>query len=138
VSLAEKGSDARLFAGFVMVGAVGFATDAGLLAAGLALHLAPLAARAISVSTALQVTFALNGLLVFRSLSARLFARQWATYMLSNGFGAGCNYVIFAGLTLSRAPVVSERVPAFLIAAAAALLVNYAGTRFLAFRRTGK
>ena len=58
--------------------------------------------------------------------------------MLSNGFGAGCNYLIFAGLTLSRAPVVSERIPAFLIAAAAALLVNYAGTRFLAFRRAGK
>ena len=135
MGLTAKTPGARLFAGFVMVGALGFATDAGLLSAGLALGLPAAAARALSVSVALQVTFVLNGLVVFKSLTPSLLPGQWIAYMASNGFGAGCNYVIFVALTASRAPVVSERVPAFIAAAAMALLVNYAGTRFLAFRR---
>jgi putative flippase GtrA len=132
-----KGEDARLFIGFVVVGALGFATDAGLLAAGLALGLSPVVARAISVTTALQTTFVLNGLFVFRSLTKASLPRRWVGYMVSNGFGAACNYLIFIALTASRLPLVSERAPAFVAAAAIALVVNFTGTRLLAFRRAG-
>jgi putative flippase GtrA len=56
-------------------------------------------------------------------------------YMAANGFGAGCNYLIFIALTASHLPVVSARPAAFVIAAVIALAVNYTGTRFLAFRQ---
>jgi putative flippase GtrA len=125
----------QLFAGFIAVGVLGFVTDAGLLAAGLAAGLSPVVARAIPVSVALQVTFLLNGVLVFRRLNRGLFVRQWMTYMAANVFGAGCNYVIFIALLASPLPLVSDRAPAFIVAAVAALAVNYTGTRFLAFGR---
>ena len=128
-------SDSRLFAGFIVVGVLGFATDAGLLTAGLAYGLPAAGARAISVTVALQTTFILNGLLVFRSLQRASFGRQWLGYMVSNGFGAACNYAVFVALTASHIPWLSERTPAFVAAAVVALFVNFTGTRLLAFRR---
>ena len=127
--------DPRLFAGFVVVGVLGFATDAGLLTAGMTLGLSSAAARAISVTTALQTTFVLNGVFVFRSLRRATFARQWLGYMAANGFGAACNYAVFVALTASHMPWISEPRPAFVAAAIIALVVNYTGTRLLAFRR---
>ncbi len=132
-----RGSDARLLAGFVCVGAVGFMTDAGLLATGTTLGLSPLVARGNSVVVALQLTFLLNGLLVFRSLTPTAAAGQWFAYMVANGLGAACNYAIFAALTVSRIPHLSDRAPAFVAAAAIALVVNFAGARFWAFRQAG-
>jgi putative flippase GtrA len=133
VSAAER-AEARLFIGFAVVGAVGFAADAGVFAAGTAAGLSPVLAKAISAAAALHVTFLLNGRFVFAALSARKLGRQWAGYMLSNGFGALVNLAIFTGLTASRLPYVSERWPAYAIAAALGLLVNYAGARLIAFR----
>jgi putative flippase GtrA len=133
----DRRSDAFLLAGFVGVGAVGFMTDAGLLATGIALGLSPIVARGISVVVALQLTFLLNGLLVFRSLTPAALAGQWLAYMVSNGLGAACNYAIFVTLTVSRIPWLSDRAPAFVAAAGIALVVNFAGTRFWAFRQAG-
>ena len=62
--------------------------------------LSPLAARVISLTCAMQVTFLINGLLVFRCLKAASFLRQWAAYMSSNGLGTFCNYLIFASLVV--------------------------------------
>lgn len=126
--------EARLFLGFVAVGAIGFLANAGLLAAAVAAGLSNVAAPAVSAIGALQVTFLLNGRFVFGNLSPRLFARQWAAYMLANGFGALCYWGLFVALTASRAPLVSERWPAFAIAAGLSLFVNYVGARFIAFR----
>ena len=135
--MTDRRSDAYLLAGFVGVGAVGFAADAGLLAAGTALGLSPIVARAISVIVALQLTFLLNGLLVFRSFTPATLAGQWLAYMVSNGLGAACNYVVFVTLTVSQIPWLSDRAPAFVAAAGIALVVNFVGTRFWVFRHAG-
>jgi len=119
---------------FAVVGVVGFCVDAGLLALGIRLGLAPAAARAVSLAVALHVTFALNGFFVFGALRREALPRQWAAYMAANAAGAACNYLAFLGLTASRSPLVSDPRMAFVGAAAAAMTVNFTGIRFLAFR----
>ncbi|MGH7012192.1 MAG: GtrA family protein, partial [Caulobacteraceae bacterium] len=66
---------------FALVGLIGFAVDAVLLKIGLTLGLAAWAARAISLFCAMQATFAINGLGVFRCLSKKKIVRQWISYM---------------------------------------------------------
>jgi putative flippase GtrA len=120
---------------FGLVGCVGFATDVTLLKIGLGAGLSPLLARVVSLTCAMQVTFLINGFLVFRCLQFRICLRQWAAYMSSNGLGNLCNYLIFAGLVLSREPVVSRRYVALVIGSLSAYVINYAGVRLLAFGR---
>ena len=125
---------AALFLKFAVVGALGFATDAGLLALGLRAGLSIGIARAISLGVALHLTFLLNGLFVFATLRRSALPRQWASYMLANGAGALCNYLVFISLIASRAPVLSDRPVAFVAAAVIALGVNFTGSRLVAFR----
>ncbi len=94
---------------FAAVGGLGFLTDISVLRLCLrVLQLTPLEGRAISLTCAMQVTFLINGLFVFRCLSARTCGRQWLAYMGSNGLGNLVNYLVFAGLVSSRLPEVSS------------------------------
>jgi putative flippase GtrA len=135
MTVAPARSTAGSILGFASVGVIGFATDAGLLAVGLAAGLPPAGARAISTTTALQTTFVLNGLFVFRTLNWKTLPRSWLGYMVSNAFGAACNWLVFVVLTSSRIAFLSERIPAFVAAAAIAMVFNYLGARGLAFRQ---
>ena len=120
---------------FAAVGCVGLAADIALLKAGLEAGQSPLQARVISLGCAMQVTFLINGFLVFRCLTRETCLRQWAAYMSSNGLGNLCNYLIFAGLVVSRTPVMSRHYVALAIGSLSAYLINYAGVRLLAFGR---
>jgi putative flippase GtrA len=120
---------------FAAVGCVGLATDALLLNIGISLGAAPLMARIGSLAGAMQVTFLINGLVVFRCLERKRCLRQWAAYMSSNGLGNGCNYLIFAGLVVGGAPVASQHYVALTIGSLCAYAINYAGVRLLAFGR---
>jgi putative flippase GtrA len=120
---------------FGAVGCVGLVADVVLLKVGLEAGLSPLQARVISLSCAMQVTFLINGFLVFRCLQRETCVRQWAAYMGSNGLGNLCNYLIFAGLVVSRTPVVSRHYVALAIGSLSAYVINYAGARLLAFGR---
>jgi putative flippase GtrA len=115
------------------VGCLGFLTDITVLRLGLVIGLSPLTARLISLACAMQVTFLVNGLIVFRCLRPDTALRQWLSYMSSNGVGNLCNYFIFAGLVLSRWPLVSRHGPALVIGSLTAYLINYAGCRLLVF-----
>jgi putative flippase GtrA len=132
---AHAHSEILTAAKFGAVGCVGFAVDAALLHLGVKAGLSPLAARVISLGCAMQVTFLINGFLVFRCLKRVTCLRQWAAYMSSNGVGNLCNYLIFAGLVTSRAPLASRHYVALAIGSASAYLINYAGVRLLAFGR---
>jgi putative flippase GtrA len=123
-----------LMARFAVVGALGFCLDGGLLAVGTAMGAPVSAARAVSLFGALHLTFLLNGAFVFRALRRDNLGRQWAGYMLANGLGALCNYVVFLGLIGSGLPLASAPVVAFVTAAAVALAVNFTGSRLIAFR----
>lgn len=118
---------------FAAVGCLGFAIDLVVLKLCLALGLSAATARFISLLLAMQVTFTVNGLFVFRCLEMSRLPRQWLGYMGSNGFGNLCNYLIFVALVSSRLPVVSDKLIALTTGALTAWAINYLGARMIAF-----
>lgn len=126
--------EAPLALRFGAVGCLGFAADVAVMKLGLALHLSPALARFISLFLAMQLTFTVNGLFVFRCLEVRRLPRQWIGYMGSNGLGNLCNYLIFLALAASRLPVVSGKVEALTVGSLTAWAINYLGARHIAFR----
>jgi putative flippase GtrA len=127
-------TEARLALTFGGVGLIGFVVDASLLHVGLAVGLPAWAARMVSLFCAMQATFTINGLHVFRSLDRKRLVRQWTGYMLANGFGNFCNYWIFLTLVSLRWPVVSNHYAALAIGSLTAWAINFAGTRLFVFR----
>jgi putative flippase GtrA len=125
--------ECSLAAKYCGVGLIGFLVDLGVLHLMLRVGLEPAWARVISLLCAMHVTFATNGLHVFRQLDARRCVAQWARYMACNGVGNVCNFWIFVTLVSSRWPVIAT--PAFAVAAgsASAWAINFAATRFLVF-----
>ncbi len=118
---------------FGAVGCIGFLTDITVLKLGLICGLSPLVARVISLICAMQVTFLINGLLVFRCVTRGSALRHWLTYMSTSGVGNLCNYLIFAGLILTRWPFISKHGPALWCGSLCAYLINYAGARLICF-----
>jgi putative flippase GtrA len=125
--------EARMVLKYTGVGLLGFATDAALLQGGLWIGLEPATARAISLIAAMQVTFLVNGCLVFRCLHRERAVRQWLRYMASNGFGNLANYFVFVAFVSSRLPVFSNHMFALAAGGTVAWALNYASTRWLVF-----
>lgn len=128
-------SERRLVLKYAGVSLIGFVVDALLLHAGVALGMEPAWARLISLVCAMQVTFTLNGLHVFRCLEWSAVPRQWTSYMVTNAFGNFCNYWIFVTMVSTHWPVISGHLFALAVGSFTAWLANYASTRFLVFRR---
>ena len=128
--------EGRLAAVFASVSLLGFATDATVL------HLlewagAPAAwGRVASLFCAMQVTFLVNGLHVFRCLDLARPWRQWAAYMTTNGLGNVVNYWIFVTLVSTHWRLVSTSMFGVVAGSLAAWMINYLSTRLLVFRRT--
>jgi len=120
---------------FAAVGGVGFLTDITVLRLTRLEGLSPFVGRAISLTCAMQVTFLINGLLVFGCLKAATWPRQWLGYMSTNGVGNLCNYLIFSGLVLSSLPVISRHGWALVIGSVTAYAINYLFVRLLVFGR---
>lgn len=119
---------------FAAVGGLGFLTDISVLRLCLRLaHLTPFEGRAVSLACAMQVTFLINGLFVFRCVTLRSCARQWAAYMGSNGLGNLINYAVFASLVASRLPEVSRNGWALVIGSVVAYAFNFLCARFMVF-----
>ena len=119
---------------FAAVGGLGFLTDISVLRLCLwGLHLSAFQGRAISLACAMQVTFLVNGLVVFRCLSWRGCGRQWLAYMAANGLGNLINYLVFAGLVASRLPAVSRNGWALVIGSVIAYAFNFLCTRLMVF-----
>lgn len=119
---------------FAAVGGLGFLTDISVLRFALrVLQLTPFEGRAISLTCAMQVTFLVNGLFVFRCLKLKACARQWTAYMATNGLGNLINYGVFAALVASGLPEVSRNGWALVIGSAIAYVFNFACTRLMVF-----
>jgi putative flippase GtrA len=122
---------------FAAVGGLGFLTDISVLHLCLrGLGLTPFEGRAVSLTCAMQTTFLINGLLVFRSLTWRDGARQWLAYMGANGLGNLINYAVFAGLVASRLPEVSRNGWALVISSLIAYAFNFLSARYMVFGRS--
>jgi putative flippase GtrA len=117
---------------YCAVSLVGFVVDAAILRAGLSFG-PPAWVRIISLICAMQVTFTLNGLMVFRTLTWRSLPRQWSSYMLTNGFGNLCNYWIFVTLVSLHWRIVSDPMVALCAGAFMAWMINFLCARFLVF-----
>ena len=129
------GREGRLIGGHVSVSLVGFGLDALILTTSLGSGLHAAEARLISLFWAMQATFVLNGLFVFREMTLKGLPRQWARYMACNGLGNLANYLIFVGLVATRWPLISNHYSALCVGALAAWTINYSGARLWAFRR---
>lgn len=120
---------------FTLVSLLGFATDATLLHRLIEAGVQPAWARVVSLPCAMQVTFLVNALLVFRCLDRARPWRQWAAYMLTHGFGNFCNYWIFVTLVSLHRPLLSKPLVALAVASVLAWTINYLAARYLVFRR---
>jgi putative flippase GtrA len=120
---------------FTLVSVLGFATDAVVLHLLMEASISPAWARLVSLFCAMQVTFLINGLVVFKRLDLARPWRQWATYMAAHGFGNLCNYLIFITLVSLHRPPVSAPLVALAIASVSAWAINYFAARYLVFRK---
>lgn len=118
---------------FAGVSLIGFATDAAVLHLVVAAGLEPAWARLISLTCAMQVTFVVNGLQVFRTLDRRRWPRQWLRYMLAGGIGNFCNYWIFVTLVSTHWRIVASPLFALAVSSFVAWIINFAGARYFVF-----
>ena len=128
---ASRLAETTRFMRFCAVGAAGFCTDAGVLFGLLSVF--PdrfLAARLISIGTALTLTWALNRRHTFGSSDPRRLA-EWSRFAGINACGAALNFTLYAAL-LHSWPWLSPLL-ALAAGSALALIFNYLGTRQFVF-----
>lgn len=125
--------EGRLAAKFAGVSLIGFATDAIILHIGIWAGMQPAWVRVVSLICAMQVTFVINGLHVFRSLDRTRWPQQWARYMAANGSGNLCNFWIFVTLVSTHWPVIAWPLVALSVGSFAAWMINFTGTRLFVF-----
>lgn len=124
------------FLRFGIVGVAGFAVDATVLTAALAVGLGPWIGRALSYLAAATTTFLLNRAWTFRGASpgARPM-RQWALFLLVNLVGFASNYGTYAAL-ISTVPFVSRNpVTGVAVGSLVGLLGNFLLARRFVFGR---
>jgi len=129
--------EARMALKYSAVAMLGFGVDLALLSTGGALGVEPFAARAVSLFAAMQVTFVVNGRLVFRCLSRERCVRQWFRYMGSNAIGNFVNYWVFLTLVSLHMAGFSNHLFALSAGGISAWAINYVSTRWLVFTRKG-
>lgn len=121
------------FRRFCLIGALGFAVDAGTLT-GLhrLLGMDPITARVFAIALALTVTWACHRHYTFNSSDPRRWA-EWCRYAMVNGFGAALNFAVYTAL-LTAYPALD---PLLALAAGSilALFINFTGSQIFAFQR---
>lgn len=123
------------FLRFCCIGALGFTVDALVLLLLIhSLGMSPFAARVLSILVALTVTWVLHRSWTFRTANANRMA-EWLRFAVVNGFGGGLNYLVYAAILVAL-PGTSPLV-ALVGGSAAALVANFLGSKFWAFR-TGR
>jgi putative flippase GtrA len=125
------------FVRFCGAGSLGFMVDGSILFVETAwLHVSPIAARGLSFSVAVIVTWAVNRSWTFR-VAARPSCREFLSYLATQMVGLSSNFAIYSLLVVLRVPFAGEPVAALGLASIFALAVNYAGMRTLVFGRLG-
>ncbi|NNF80881.1 MAG: GtrA family protein [Rhizobiales bacterium] len=117
---------------FCLVGLFGLIVDAGALLALIEYaDLNPYVARGLSIAFAVSVTWAAHRLWTFRTIGNKRFP-EWMRYQLTSVFGAAVNFGLYGILLASQ----DEMGPflAMVISSICALVVNFLGARFFAFR----
>jgi putative flippase GtrA len=111
----------------------GLAVNIALLKLLTGVGLRPAYAQALALLAAVQTTFWLNAMVVFRSMHMRRWFHHWLAYMGAGGLGLICNYLIFTTLLSLHKPIVSNQIVAVCAGGFAAWVVNYTGARLVVF-----
>ncbi len=122
---------------FVVIGAIGFAVDGGILTLlnsffGLDL----LSARLGSFSVAVTVTWYLNRQHTFPGQKDKQILREWTRYLVVNGVGALLNLTIFFWLLFRFEALTTVPLVPLAIASIVAMFFNFFGSKYIAFRAT--
>lgn len=127
------------FLRFCVVGGVGFCVDAAVLTVLIHVFDAdPMWGRIGSFSIAVLATFVLNRTWAFRGSAIRGFWPDFSRYLLVQGFGFVCNFLVYAALYVVLPPPFNEPLLCLVAASGCALLINYAGASHLVFRVAGR
>ena len=118
---------ARQFSKFILVGAIGFIIDAGILYILLS-HTGPYYGRTISFSTAVLGTWLLNRNYVFKKNKSA--SREGCAYLLIQAIGFGINFIIYSLLIYQG----FEALVALTIGAGVSLITNFTGSKIFAFK----
>jgi putative flippase GtrA len=128
----------RLLGKFTSVALIGFLVSAVILHLGLEAGWRPWTARLAALLCAMNVTFLINGLFVFRALTRRRFLRQWGAYAANSAVGNICNYAVFVILESTHWPVISHPYAALAAGSIVAWAINFTGARFIVFGAVGR
>lgn len=119
---------------FIVIGALGFCVDAGLLALLIAAGGGLYSGRLISFPAAVTVTWYLNRVWTFREAATERPAREYVTYLAVQLVATLGNLVVYVALLRW---VLGERtemaVPALAVGAVVGLVINYLGARTIVF-----
>jgi len=123
----------RRLPGFILVGAIGFLIDAGILTALMkSLEFGHYGARAISFTIAVTATWYMNRRWVFERNAVNMSRREYTSYLSVQVIGALINLSVFAAVIefvpgLAKMPVIP-----LAVGAAVALIFNFgASSRFV-------
>ena len=126
-------SVSRRLPGFVIVGAIGFLVDAGILTALVTgFGVGHYVARAISFTVAVTATWYMNRRWVFEQVTAHKRSREYTAYLVVQVIGAVINLSIYVAVIelvprLAETPVIP-----LALGAVVALLFNFgASSRFV-------
>ncbi len=120
------------FIKYSLIGCVGFAVDASVLALAISGGLSKILARLVSIGVALFITWWLHRNYTFRVRTSPSF-HELCRYLTSNAVGALVNYSLYCALILFFIPDMLWL--ALAISSIAALAINYLGARFFVFQR---
>lgn len=127
---------------FSIVGAIGFAVDAGLtLLFAKGLGFSGYAARVPAMMIAVAVTWWLNRIWTFRSRDPRLL-REFLRYVLANLFTAACNLGIYAVVLWGASRMGFEQsggaiFAALVVGSGAAAVANFILSKYFSFVKDG-
>ena len=117
------------FLRFGMVGAIGFAVDAGVLQLLLLAGWSPVPARAVAIPVAVFATWVLNRGFTFPEAQQGPALASLVRYAGVSATGAAVNFAVYTALVF----VAVQPLAALAVASIVAMAVNYLGSKHFAF-----
>ena len=129
------------FMRFCCAGGLGFVVDFTVLKTVVHLGANPIAARCLSFSVAVVVTWLVNRAWTFKAHPTpglRGLAKEFAGYLAVQSVGFAANFSVFTAMVIGIPALNGRLLPPSIVGTAVGLLVNYLGAKHLVFRRRAR
>lgn len=123
------------FLRFAAVGGAGFLVDAGTLYVAIAAGAGPYLGRVLSYLAAATATWAMNRRFTFGTHRTPHPWKEWVRFLAANAVGGALNWSVYAALVASSTLVHANPVIGVAVGSIAGLIVNYALSHRLVFRK---